>query len=234
MGKLKIPSLPVFETKLPSTGKTVKFRPLTVKEESFLLLAKETEKEEDIQSAIRQTISSCVEYPIKKMKLIDLEWLFLQIRIKSVSNEVELAYRCTNILDSGKVCGAKYDSIINLEQVELRGSNKIAIPITFLSGEYVLTLIPPPADSNRTQNEMDVLFSMVESIMDPTGEMSTKDDITTEEFTQFLETFTNAQMQILRDGISKLISLNFVNHLECPVCGVKNTIEYRSLNDFFG
>lgn len=233
MGKLKIPELPKFETVLPSTGKTVSYRPITVKEEAFLLLAKESETQNEINSAIREVIKSCVDYPFKKLKLIDIEWLFLQIRIRSVSNEVELAYKCTNILENGKICGARYESIIDLSRVEVSGEQKISIPIEFKSGEYIINITSPTVESGNT-SEIEIFYSMIESIQDPTGEIVTKGDFSVEEFEQFIQTFTNAQMETLKKGISGLAKLSFTNHLKCPVCGVENEIEYSSLTDFFG
>ena len=233
MGKLKIPELPLFETVLPSTGKAISYRPITVKEEAFLLIAKESEKQTDINNAIKEVIKACVDYPFKKLKLIDIEWLFLQIRIRSVSNEVELAYKCTNISESGKICGARYETIIDLEKVEVSGDASVSIPIKFKSGEYVLSLVSPSVDAANS-SEMEILYSMIDSILDPDGEILTKNDFSITEFEEFIQTFTNAQMETIKEGISKLASLKYVNHLKCPVCGVENTIEYSSLTDFFG
>lgn len=233
MGKLLIPELPTYETILPSTGKSVTFRPITVKEESFLLMAKESESKTDILHAVKETIRSCVDYPFKKMSFMDIEWLFLQIRIRSVSNEVELGYRCTNIRESGKECGAKFESVVDLEKVTIQGSPKVSIPLKFKSGEYIISLKQPGLD-DVGGDEAKALFSMIESIVDPTGEVVSSEDISFEEFEKFIGTFTNKQMEELKAGIKQLGKLYFKDILKCPVCGSTNEVEYTSLIDFFG
>ena len=86
---------PIFTTKLISTGKEVKFRPFTVKEEKILLIAEEGKEEKEILFAIRQIIQNCLvtEIDVNRLPLFDLEYLFLQIRAKSVTNVSTVKYR---------------------------------------------------------------------------------------------------------------------------------------------
>lgn len=231
MAKLIIPSLPVFSTFLPSNGKQVTFRPITVKEESILLLAKESEKQEDVFTAIASIVKECVDYPFKKLKLIDLEWLFLQIRIRSVSEEVELNYRCLNVLESGKKCGAAITNVVDLNKVEIVGEQKSSVELSFKEGTFKINFIHPSITESK--DEISALYSMVESIVNPSGEVITKDDITKDEFMSFVETFTNAQLEKMKLEISKLSKMHLENEIVCPVCGNTNKVTYSSLSDFF-
>lgn len=235
MGKLIIPKLPEFETVLPSTGKTVTFRPVTVKEEAFLLMAKESEKPEDIFAAIQQVIKACVKTNFNKLSILDVEWLFLQIRIRSVSNEVELSYRCTRENpDNGKICNARFDSIIDLNNVEIRGDRDITVDLSFVSGDYKLNLKQPTVASSKDTSEISILYNMLDTIEQPDGSILTRDDFSIEEFTEFVETFTDAQLDQLRDSMDRIGTLYYKNVLKCPVCGTVNEVEYKTLDDFFG
>lgn len=80
---------PTFTTSIPSSKKTVRFRPMLWKEEKILLLAKESGEDKDILDAVKQVVNNCVvdqDFDVEKIKVFDLEWLFIQIRKNSVSN----------------------------------------------------------------------------------------------------------------------------------------------------
>ena len=82
--------LPLFSVKVPSTGKDVKFRPFTVKEEKILLIAQESSDLDQVINSIKQIVSNCtVGVDVDDLAIFDLEYLLLQIRAKSVSNEVK-------------------------------------------------------------------------------------------------------------------------------------------------
>lgn len=93
--KLPVIDSPIFEIKLVSLEEPVKFRPFTVKEEKILLIAEESNDDKDILNAIRQVINNCCmsKVDVNKLPLFDIEYLFLQLRSKSVSNISTLRYR---------------------------------------------------------------------------------------------------------------------------------------------
>lgn len=88
-------NVPTFETKLISLDKPVRYRPFTVKEEKILLIAEEGKEEKEILFAIRQILQNCLvtEIDVNRLPLFDLEYLFLQIRSKSVTNVSTVKYR---------------------------------------------------------------------------------------------------------------------------------------------
>ena len=90
---------PTFELELPSTGKTVKYRPFLVKEEKVLLLALESEDEKQITSAVKDLIKNCVISRIKVETLpsFDLEYLFLKIRAASIGEIITLTVTCLDL-----------------------------------------------------------------------------------------------------------------------------------------
>jgi hypothetical protein len=105
---------PTFMLELPSTKETVKYRPFTVKEEKILLMASQSEDEKDIQNAIEQILTNCVvsNIKIKSLAPYDIEYLFLNLRAKSVNNIIEL-----KITDDDD--GNEYEISINLDDIKV-------------------------------------------------------------------------------------------------------------------
>jgi hypothetical protein len=90
-------STPTYELELPSTGKKIKYRPFLVKEEKILIIAMESEDEKQITSAIKDVISSCIitrGVKVDQLSTFDIEYLFLNIRGKSVGEDVEVMVTC--------------------------------------------------------------------------------------------------------------------------------------------
>jgi T4 bacteriophage base plate protein len=106
---------PLFSVEIPSSKKAIKFRPFTAREEKVLLIAKQSEDESDIMGAIKQVVRNCVVsegFDVDKLTIFDLEYLFLQIRIKSVSDIVPVSY-----IDHSDEQTYKFD--IDLKQVKV-------------------------------------------------------------------------------------------------------------------
>ena len=132
---LPLLAVPKFELELPSNKEKITFRPFLVKEEKVLLIAQESGEESDITKAIKDIINSCVlsgKINVDKMPSFDLEYLFLNIRAKSVGEVVELKYRHVDGKNkAGKECDHIQDVEINLETIEVNfpeeHTNKIEI-----------------------------------------------------------------------------------------------------------
>lgn len=131
---------PINEIEVPSLKKKFKFRPMLVKEEKILLMAKTSEDDTDIFNAVRQVVNNCcvdTTLDTDKLAIFDLEFLFLKIRAISIGDTTEVAFRDT---EDQKV----YDFTINLNDVKVEFPKDIknTIKITESSG---FTLKYPPA-----------------------------------------------------------------------------------------
>ena len=90
-------SVPTYELALPSTGKKVKYRPFLVKEEKVLLLAMESEDEKEIERAVKQTLTACIQtrgVKVESLASFDLEFLFLKIRSVSAGEDIKMKVTC--------------------------------------------------------------------------------------------------------------------------------------------
>lgn len=96
--------LPNFEFQIPSTGKIVKFRPFLVKEQKILLMAQETKNDKDIVEAIKQITQNCIidkDFDVEKMSTFDIEYFFIHLRAKSISEKTMMSFKCKNIVNNG-------------------------------------------------------------------------------------------------------------------------------------
>jgi hypothetical protein len=117
--------VPIYNVKLLSTGKNLQYRPFTVKEEKLFLMANESEELNNIIDTIKQILNNCIldEFNIDSLPIFDVEYLFLNIRARSIGEVVNLKYKCNNnVLDEEtkeeKKCNNLVQIDLNLLEVE--------------------------------------------------------------------------------------------------------------------
>jgi len=128
--------LPIFELELPSTGKKVKYRPFTVKEEKILLVAQESKEPEQTVLSVKQIVNNClIDIDVEKLAMFDLEYVILMLRSKSVDNNIRFAVKDPDTKETVEL-------EIDINEVKVTRSedhtNKIAI-----NDEYTLYLRYP-------------------------------------------------------------------------------------------
>ena len=108
------PTTPIYELELPSTGESIKYRPFLVKEEKVLLIALESEDTKQITTAIKTVIKSCIitkNIKVESLPTFDIEYLFLNIRGKSVGEEIEVNIICPDDEETNTIVKIDLDSI---------------------------------------------------------------------------------------------------------------------------
>ena len=117
--------VPIYETTLISTGKTIKFRPFLVKEQKLFMMAAQSDNSKDVIDAIRQVLTNCIldtEVDVNTLPSFDLEYLFMHLRARSVGEVVNLRYVCNNKVKDEKGeekdCGGLVKIDINLTEIE--------------------------------------------------------------------------------------------------------------------
>lgn len=232
MGLPKI-DLPLFELTIPSTGKRVKYRPFTVKEEKILLIAQETADLDQIILAIKQIINNCVEgIDIDNTPMFDLEYLILNIRAKSVNNELQFAVTDDETKE-------KVSITLDLDNIKLNIDEKHSKKIK-IDDEYTLTMKYPSIDklkSLSTSNGREAIFNMMISCIDllvsNDGDNIYKfSDFTEKEILEFIESLnskTLSDIKMFFDTIPKL-------RIEIPYTNSKGNdriFVLEGLNSFF-
>jgi hypothetical protein len=231
-------ALPTYELEVPSTGKTIKYRPFVVKEEKLLLLALETNDEKQIEDAVRTLLKGCIQSRIKieDLAIFDLEYIFLQIRAVSVGEVVEMKVTCR---DDDKT-QVKYN--LNLTEVKVNKpeghSNKIMLTDDLgvimkypTWTEFVVGSIM--GQSPSADGIVDIIAGCIDQIFD--GE-DVYDSSTTskKEFVEFVEGLTNFQFEKVQKFFETTPRLEHTFTVKNPNTGEPSEFTIVGLSNFFG
>lgn len=188
--------LPIFETKLPSTGKKIKYRPFTVKEEKILLVAQESQSAEQEILAAKQIARNCIlDYDVEEMAMFDLEYMLLLLRSRSVDNNIEFVVKDPDTEESVRL-EIDIDNIIFAE--DKNHSKEVRI-----NEEWALYLKYPTIDSFISIIEMDptdplVNYHVMVSCLDKIAsedEVHSFTEYTREEIDAFMETMQGSTVK---------------------------------------
>ena len=229
--------VPTYTTALPSTGQTIKFRPFLVKEEKILLMAMESEDEKQITDAVVTLLTNCIQSRIKvrHLPMFDLEYLFLQIRGKSVSEELELKITCNDDNET------QVDVTINLEDVEVVKPKGVKDTIK-ITDDIAIKLQYPRVDtfikSNFTQNAkpeqaFDIITQCIDKIIEG-DQVHEAANATKKELTAFLDSLTSKQFEKLQEFFANMPKLTHTFNVKNPNTGVDNEYTLEGLASFFG
>lgn len=241
---LPIIGTPTYETNLISTGKTVKYRPFLVKEEKILLMALDSKKEKETIAALRQIISNCVQTPgfdVDDLPLFDVEWLFLQLRSKSVGNIAEPVVK----LD----CGAEVKVQIKLDEIvpKLTESHentitifedkkrKIGVIMRYPKLDLATRLSGKGKGGNIDKDPMlafDVVKDCVEYIFE-NEIMTAASDVGAKEIDSFLEGLTQEQFIKVTTFFDTMPKLEHEVEIFNPCTQEKQLFVMKGLQDFF-
>ena len=229
-------NVPKYKLKLPSDGRNVNFRPFLVKEEKLLLLATETGEQSDIVDAIKNIILECTDITnVDKLSTFDIEYLFLQIRTKSVGETVEVNVTCTDDGETEVPISIPLDEI---KVVKTRGHKKDIK----LSDEIAITMGYPSLDTfvsanfGEEGNEVDQMFEMaatcVETIADQQQVYECR-DVPKAELVEWFNELNTKQFQMIQKFFETMPKLKHTVMVTNPNTGVENEIVLEGLASFF-
>ncbi len=224
-------ALPKYTTTLPMSGLKVTYRPFTVKEEKILLIAQESNDTEQIIGSISQIMESCTfgKYTVDSLNKIDAEFLFVQVRNKSMGEGIEVNGICTE-------CDAKTHMTLNMENVVVEGKTDKALANVEISEGFWITLKYPTFKESMSlvdDDGMTALALSLDTIVN--GEDSfTAGEYTIKERVEFIESLSSAQVLKLKPFFDKFPRLVFEQAYKCSKCGHDNLIRIEGMENFFG
>jgi len=230
--------VPIYEMTVPSTDEKIKYRPFLIKEEKILLIAMESGENEDVIQAVKQIVSECTFNVLKlgDMPMFDVEYIFLQIRSKSVGEVSKLKILCQ---DDGKTYANVEVDLTEIEvQVNDDHTNKIE-----LTDEMGVMMKYPTIDSFSVagisditaENMLDVIVACIDKIYDKKGEeVYDSKDSSKKELTDFVEGMNTTQFQDVQAFFDSMPKLRHEITVVNPKTKVKNVVALSGLNDFFG
>jgi len=235
--------VPVHEMILPSTGKEIKFRPFLVKEQKLFLMASESGEEKEVLKSVKQVISNCVfdELDIDKLPTFDIEYIFLQIRARSIGEIVELRYSCNNEIkdeeDKIKKCGNVVPFEVNLLDIEIQKNSEHNKEIK-LSENLGLVMKYPSVSSlekidiTKEENLISVLSSSIDYIYDSEQTYYTK-DVPKKEVDDFVESMKQSDLLKVQNFFETMPKLSKTHYFECKKCNYTEDIVIEGLQSFF-
>ena len=230
---------PTYELVLPSSEKKIKYRPFLVKEEKILILAMESQDSTQIANAVKDVISNCIisrGIKVEKLSTFDIEYLFLNIRGKSVGEDIEVMVTCP---DDGKT---QVPTSINIDSIKVQKGEDHSRDIK-LDDNYTLRMKYPSLTefikNNFATTEMNVddTFQLISSCIEQVyseEESWTSEDCTKKELSQFLDQLNSSQFKEIEKFFETMPKLSHKVMVTNPNTKVESEIVLEGLQNFFG
>ena len=233
--KLNTPS---YELEIPSTDEKIQYRPFLEKEEKILLIALESGKNEDIINALKEIVSECTfnKLNVASLPMFDIEYIFLNIRAKSVGEVSKLKIRCPD--DKKTMADVEID--LNSVNVEIGEGHTNKIELEEGTG---IIMQYPTIDSFKqlglqnitAKNMTDIISACILQIYEKNGEkVYNAKDQTTKELSEFVEQMNTKQFQKVQKFFDTMPKLKKVIKVKNPKTKVESEVTLAGLNDFFG
>tara|TARA_B100000287_G_scaffold83107_1_gene75837 strand:+ start:1254 stop:1973 length:720 start_codon:yes stop_codon:yes gene_type:complete len=230
---------PTYELELPSTGDTIKYRPFLVKEEKLLVIALESEDTKQITTAIKSVIKSCVltkGIKVEQLPTFDIEFLFLNIRGKSVGEELEVNVICP---DDGET---QVPVTINLDDIQVQKNEEHNKQVK-LDDNLMMEMKYPSLEqfikSNfdfSEGNQMDQSFQLIGTCIDKIyseEEVWAAADCTKKEVNDFLDSMNSSQFKGIEKFFETMPKLSHTVTVKNPETKVESEVVIEGLASFF-
>ena len=231
-------STPTYELTVPSTGKNIKFRPFLVKEEKILIIAMESQSDKQIAQAVNDVLSNCIlskGVNIDYFSTFDIEYLFLNIRGKSVGESVDVMITCPDDNTT------KVPVQVNLDDIKILKNDKHKRDIP-LDGNLTMRMKYPSMGefvknnfsvNMQVDDTFDLVCSCIEQVFSE-EESWAASDCTKKELHEFLEQLDSSQFKKIEQFFETMPKLSHTLKVTNPNTKVVNKITLEGLNAFFG
>ena len=230
---------PTFELELPSTGKKVKYRPFLVREEKILVMAMESEDTKQITDAIVQILNDCIltrGVKVEKLSTFDIEYLFLNIRAKSVGETVEVNVTCP---DDGET---QVEMEIALDDIKIKKSkthrntikldNNLSMKLKYPSLDQFIETNFDTIDESEVRQSLNVIVSCIDMIYNEEESWNASDS-TREELEEFLEQLNTKQIKQVEKFFETMPKLAHTIVVKNPKTEVESEVVLEGLASFF-
>lgn len=228
---------PNYEMELPSTGEKIEFRPFLVKEQKILMMAMESDDTSSQSKAVVDIIKNCtfgkLDDKLDKLPTYDIEYMFLQIRQKSVGETIDITVTCQ---DDGET---KVPVTLNLEDIKvvkteghtnvIMITDKIGLNMKHPTMKQILSYDLTKMDN--MESTFDIIQDCLESIFD---EETVYDDMSRKEMSEFIEQMTTDQFEKVTGFFTTMPKLKHTVKVTNPNTGVENEIVLEGMQSFLG
>tara|TARA_Y100000590_G_C15542614_1_gene947586 strand:- start:309 stop:1007 length:699 start_codon:yes stop_codon:yes gene_type:complete len=230
-------ALPKLETPmhtcvLPSKQETIQYRPFLVGEQKILLVAQESENTDDQVTEMLRVVQSCTDVNVDELSNVDLEYLFLQIRIKSIGETSDVGLQC-------KECNAENRTVVDLSKTEVVGTEEKISNNIQLSDTISLELRQPSLKhlqemgTNQTDESVFRLLNQTVLTITDGDEVFTRDDFSDKELDEFIETMSIQMLEKVQKYLTNVPKLILSHNFICESCEKDNNYELEGIANFF-
>ena len=230
---------PTYELVLPSSDRKIKYRPFLVKEEKILIIAMESEDQKQITNALKTVINNCIltrGIKVDKLSTFDIEYLFLNIRGKSVGENVEVVITCPDDNET------QVPVIIPLDEIKIQRDPKHQKDIK-LDNDLIMRMRYPSlnefiktnfdfSDGVGVEESFDLVISCIDQIYNQ-EESWTSSDCTKKEMVDFLEQLSSKQFKDIEQFFDTMPKLSHKIKVTNPKTKVENEVLLEGLSSFF-
>ena len=223
-----------FELTLPSTGEKVEYRPFLVKEEKALMIAQQSGKSEDIMRAVKDVITSCTfeKVDAEKLPIFDLEYIFINLRAKSVGEIVKLMVTCP---DDNKT---KVQVDVDLTKIECH--KEVGHDTNIRLTDEIGLVMDYPRVSSVTEldldNEMESTFEVIKSCIRQVYDSNNvyeKVDMDKNDLDEFIESMTHDQFERVQEFFNTMPKVRHMIKVKNPKTGVDGEVVLEGMQSFF-
>ena len=231
--------VPMYSVNLISTGKPVRFRPFLVKEQKLFLMASESNDSNEMITVIRQVLKNCVldDIDIDSLPTFDLEYLFMNLRARSVEEVVNLRYKCKNTVDDVK-CNGVVEFDVNLLEIEptknpkhqnkVQLTDKLGIAFKYPTFE----MLQKYEKLNENELMMKILIDCIDYIYDEDQVYYAK-DTPVKELEEFVDNLQQKDLEKFKDFFDTMPEIKKEVHFKCPKCSYEEDMTIKGMQSFF-
>lgn len=231
--------LPLYDLHLKSLGKNIRYRPFTVKEEKILMIALESNEFSTIVDAVKQVINNCIadDLDVDALPMFELEYLFLNLRARSIGEKVQLTFVCQNVVgENNSKCNNEMETDVDLLQVALE-MKEVNDTIMITSDVGIKLKFPSIDATKHLQKDPDNgLYKLIEECTeylfdkDQTYPVS---ELQENEFFNFIDGLTKEQFEKIKYFFENIPNVKYEGDLTCNKCGKIHRIFLEGILDFF-
>ena len=236
--------VPTYEISLISTGKPIRFRPFLVKEQKLFLMASESDDPKETINVIKQVLKNCIidDIDVESLPTFELEWLFIQLRARSVEEVVHLNYKCNNNVkdEEGKEvkCNGVVEIDVNLLEIQPSKNPNHTNKIQLSENLGIVLKYPTFEVIEKFENskESDVISNIIVDCIDyiyDKEQMYYAKDTTKQELTDFVDNLQQKDLEKIKVFFDTFPEVKKDVSFECPRCHYKEDIAIKGMQNFF-
>lgn len=231
----KLNNAPKYELNIPSTGVPVRYRPFLVKEEKNLMIASESGNPKNVFRALIDTIDACVENDLDTHKLtsFDVEYMFLQMRSKSVGESTKIGLKCSE-------CESTNELIIKLDEINvtvpevdttIELTDTIKIEVGYPTFDSIIESGINEGEEANTEQAFALIRSCLRTIITDEERINLS-EVTQEELQDFLDSMSSTQFAKIKEFVDGIPKLQHDVDFTCSNCGHQNQLTIEGVANF--